>query len=94
MYSQVRKFEYRLKEDLAKDLGIMDAETFYVSCKFNSGKCFIGEIRLCYNIANPGEERLTRCFQKDLDTESYRREGMPLALENPKGLKELSDENL
>jgi hypothetical protein len=94
MYSKVRKFEYRTKEDFAKELGIKDPDSFYVSCKFNDGKCYIGEIRLCYNIANPGEERLTRCFEKDLKSEKYRKENTPLALDNPKGLKELDDENL
>lgn len=34
--------------------------------------CSVKEIRICYDLGKPGEEKLTNCFQKDLNSERYK----------------------
>ena len=41
---------------------------FYLSCNYQD-RHYISEIRICYDLAEPGNEKQVKCFDKDLNSE-------------------------
>jgi ribonuclease I len=63
-HGNVSKYCFANKEELRKELNLDSVNTFYLAC---TSRNYIQELRICYDLAAPGQEKQVNCFQKDLD---------------------------
>ena len=53
---------------MRKDLSLESENSFYVICD-SRDKNYVNEIRICYDLGEPGKEKQINCYEKDLELE-------------------------